>query len=223
MAEQSPRWLLLQGKDEEAKHALEWLHGQRLGGFAAEFEMQTLRHAIETQPEKGRYRELIHGHNRKAFAIVAGMFFFIQATGQSFSSQYGAVFIQQVSKVNPFNINVISGVIGMVGTLFAIYNVDRYGRRFWLLLGSASLAAILYAMAGAGSPASPSDSAQLLIVACKILFGFFYHITWGACTNTVVTELAAAHLRDKTMRVGVIIKIVTECVSSCRNSGCRLY
>lgn len=105
------------------------------------------------------------------------MFFFIQSTGQAFTSQYGAVFVQQVSSVNPFNINIVSGVCGVAGTFWAIYFSDSFGRRFWLLLGSGGLAVILFSMAGAGTSENPSTSAKQLIVACKVLFGFFYHVS----------------------------------------------
>lgn len=56
---------------------------------AIETEFQKLQDALKKEPEQGHTIELFQGVNLKRTAIVLGVNFFQQATGQTFSSQYG--------------------------------------------------------------------------------------------------------------------------------------
>lgn len=56
---------------------------------AIELEFNQLNESLLNEPEQGRTKELFQGTNLKRTAIVAGVNFFQQATGQAFASQYG--------------------------------------------------------------------------------------------------------------------------------------
>lgn len=55
-------------------------------------EFSQLHQALLNEPEQGHTVELFRGKNLKRTAIVVGMNFFQQATGQTFASQYGEDF-----------------------------------------------------------------------------------------------------------------------------------
>ena len=64
--------------------------------------------------------------------------------------------------------------------------------------------AAFYIMAGLGVPETRSDSMSAGVVAMMVLFGFAYNLGPGAVNNTIVTEVASIHLRDKTQRMGAM-------------------
>lgn len=57
------------------------------------------------------------------------MNFFQQATGQSFSSQYGAIFVKGLGGVDPFTINMVNNAVNVVGVMICLVLSDRAGRR----------------------------------------------------------------------------------------------
>lgn len=88
---ESPRWQLKNGKTEEARASLTTL---RKGAFSDEEidnEFRELQYALEHETEKGKFSEIFQGLNLKRTTLVIMCNFFQQATGQAFSSQYGAI------------------------------------------------------------------------------------------------------------------------------------
>lgn len=49
----SPRWLLIKGREQEARESLQRLHGARTGGFDANLELDLIKEALATETEKG--------------------------------------------------------------------------------------------------------------------------------------------------------------------------
>jgi hypothetical protein len=119
----------MQGHTEQARSNL---HKLREGAFTPEEieeEFLSIQHGLRNEPEQGRFRELFSASNRKRTAIVVGLNFFQQATGQAFASQYGTLYVKSLQTINSFNFNVINGFIGLIVILLCLYFNDRVGRR----------------------------------------------------------------------------------------------
>lgn len=91
--------------------------------------MQLLKDAIAREQVRGTYAELFQGTNRRRTLIAFGSNFFLQATGQSFSVAYGAIFIKSLGTVNPFTMQVVSTLCSTVAVALSMLLTDRVGRR----------------------------------------------------------------------------------------------
>lgn len=80
---------MVQNRLDEARIAHKKYREGTMPDQAIELEFQHLHEALLAEPEQGHTVELFQGTNIKRTAIVLGMNFFQQATGQTFASQYG--------------------------------------------------------------------------------------------------------------------------------------
>lgn len=119
---------------------------------AIDLEFDYLHEAFLAEPEQGHTSELAKGTNLKRTAIVVGLNFFQQATGQTFSSQYGnpttispfkgacqqmvpaddlagTIFIKSLGTINPFSMSAGNSAIGLSMLIVCLLTVDKLGRR----------------------------------------------------------------------------------------------
>jgi SP family sugar:H+ symporter-like MFS transporter len=96
---------------------------------AIELEFTKLHEALLNEPEQGRTVELFQGINKKRTAIVVGMNFFQQATGQAFASQYGTIFVKSLGTVNPFSVSLGNSALGVGVMIITLLTIDKVGRR----------------------------------------------------------------------------------------------
>lgn len=127
---QSPRWLLTKDREEDALAALTKLRQGTLTLEEIAQEFAALKYALQKEPEQGKFKELWQGINLKRTAIVVTVNFFQQATGQAFSSQYGAIYIKSLGTVNPFDMTLINSAINLVAIAIMLYFIDKVGRRY---------------------------------------------------------------------------------------------
>ncbi|KAF3807972.1 hypothetical protein GCG54_00015562 [Colletotrichum gloeosporioides] len=92
-------------------------------------EFSALQAAIALDPGQSSYWEIFQGVNRTRTAIIVVMNFFQQASGQSFVSSYGAVFVRSIGSVNPFNMTVINASVNLFMCGVSLVLNDRIGRR----------------------------------------------------------------------------------------------
>uniref|UniRef100_L2FPI0 Sugar transporter n=1 Tax=Colletotrichum fructicola (strain Nara gc5) TaxID=1213859 RepID=L2FPI0_COLFN len=199
---ESPRWLLLRDRTEEAKTAHHTLRAGTMPDAAIALEFAKIQQSLADEPEQGRTRELFQGVNCKRTAIAVGMSFFQQATGQAFASQYGAVWVKPLGTLNPFSSALTSGMI-----ILCLFLTDRVGRRKILLLGSFIQAAALFTMAGLGVHTPIPTSYKSGMVGMLLLFGSGFGLGWGPLTYVVVTEIPALRLRDRSQRASSLVNI----------------
>lgn len=66
--------------------------------------------------------------------VVTGANFFLQSTGQIFTSIYGALYVKSLGTINPFNVTVIIAVVSTCTSLLAMVMTDKLGRRYVLFI-----------------------------------------------------------------------------------------
>ncbi|KAF4914517.1 High-affinity glucose transporter ght1 [Colletotrichum viniferum] len=206
---ESPRWLLVRDRTEEAKTAHHTLRAGTMPDAAIALEFAKIQQSLADEPEHGRTRELFQGVNRKRTAIAVGMSFFQQATGQAFASQYGAVWVKSLGTLNPFDVTLGSSALTNGMIILCLFLADRVGRRKILLLGSFIQAAALFTMAGLGVHTPIPTSYKFGMVGMLLLFGSGFGLGWGPLTYVVVTEIPALRLRerDRLQRASLLVNI----------------
>lgn len=127
---ESPRWLLRKDRVEEAWQNLRKLREGAFTEEQIEAEFKELRTSLEQEVEQGRFIELLQGNNLKRTAIVIAVNFLMQASGQAFVSQYGAVYVKTLGTINPFGFNLITAGINIVTLTCILLWTDVIGRRY---------------------------------------------------------------------------------------------
>jgi SP family sugar:H+ symporter-like MFS transporter len=104
---------------------------------------------------------------------------FNQLTGQSFMSQYGAIFIKSLNTISPFTFQVISCAVTCLGPIVTFSLVDIIGRRKIYLSAGSACTAVLLICGGLGTGNVTSGDKTGIVTVC-VLFGCFYVMSFGA-------------------------------------------
>jgi MFS transporter, SP family, sugar:H+ symporter len=106
----------------------------RRGAFTdeeIEEEYNLILSGIHAEEKAESYFKLdfFKGVSRKRTLIALGCNFFLQATGQQFSSTYGAVFVKGLGSFNQFYYKITGSCISIVINCYTSYLADKIGRR----------------------------------------------------------------------------------------------
>jgi MFS family permease len=170
-------------------------------------ELASLKIGLAIEPEQGHFKELFDKTNLKRTLIVIAISFFQQATGQAFSSQYGAIFVKSLGTVNPYNFAIITSCITTAACLISNLLSDKIGRRKLFIAGAGIQAVALFTMGGLGVASPVTLSESTAIAAMMAIFGAGFGLGWGPLTYVVITELPALSLRDHSQRVSSLTNI----------------
>ena len=185
----TPRWWLKRHNNhEKARAALALV---RDTPAEVEDELLQIRTALEFEKEaiSSSYTALWKDRSvRKrlllAFVINGGQ----QITGQGSLNTYSTKIYQKVfdSKSTIALINALNATFGILFTLNAAWTVDRYGRKFLLIVGGIGMAVCMLIVATVETQ-TPTDAngaktheVGIATVFLLFLFAFFYKPSWGA-------------------------------------------
>lgn len=149
---ESPRWLLLQGRDEQALQVL-----SRVGGEQQAHEnLQQIRQNLTSKQVSRGFRGLLDRRVRFIMLVAFGLAFFQQITGINAIFYYlPTIFAQAGGGVNDaFRQAVLVGLVNVGMTFVAIWLIDRLGRKPLLIAGVAGMALSLLTISWAFSHAS---------------------------------------------------------------------
>ncbi|KAJ3723543.1 general substrate transporter [Lentinula guzmanii] len=209
---ESPRHLLGIGKREEACVVISQLNSVPLDDPLVDELVDELQYAINAENEGGKATWL-----ECFLPVVNGMMlqFLQQLNGQNFYYYYGDTFFQSAgTTLSPYVIQVILGAVSVVGTIPALWAIERVGRRRLLLIGAAwqAVCALIAGLSGHFTLAPPNTAIGDLtsrnkqggdvLIAFAVLHVFGFSMFWGPTPWVYLGESFPLRIRPKAIALG---------------------
>ncbi|CAD0089167.1 unnamed protein product [Aureobasidium vineae] len=206
---ESPRWLVLKGRDDEAAAVF-----ARLGHDDCEHIVTQVKHEVKEEQlsaSGSMFRELINvPANRRALTIAAGLQALQQLSGFNSLMYFSATIFSLVGFTSPIGTSLCISVSNFVFTLLAFTIIDRVGRRRILLysipfmiLGLASCAlAFMHIDALRSDSAAPSSAAPTnsrpwsLVLLFSLIFYVAAYASGLGCVPWQQSELFSLSVRS---------------------------
>ncbi len=139
----SPRWLAMKGRRDEARSVLKWANGEEDADVAlAEIEAN-LR--SDGQEKKAGFKDLLHPRMRFVMIVGLGLGFFQQITGINAIFYYSTTIFEMAGSGREASLEqaIYVGLVNVAFTVLAMWLIDRAGRKPLLFAGTALMAAAL--------------------------------------------------------------------------------
>jgi SP family arabinose:H+ symporter-like MFS transporter len=194
---ESPRWLLLNGREQQAAKILTRIEGAEM----AQHEVQAFK--AQSDDQEAPLRTLFKPVYRRALWIGILLPFLSQVCGINAVIYYGPRILEQAG----FTLNaalggqVTIGLVNVVFTFVAIFTVDKWGRRPLLFLGIGGAVAsliIIGTLFALGITAGPWI--LLFILAFIACFAF----SFGPVCWVVIGEIFPNAIRGKAMALATL-------------------
>jgi SP family arabinose:H+ symporter-like MFS transporter len=181
---ESPRWLLLKGRDAEALQVLTRVGAEN----EAQASLQQIRASLAAKPVSRGFRGLLDRRVRFIMLVALGLAFFQQITGINAIFYYlPTIFAQAGGAVNDaFRQAVLVGLVNLGMTFVAIWLIDKLGRKPLLIIGVTGMAVSLLVIAWAFG--QPSLNVKLVLFA---IIGFVasFAISLGPVMWVLLSEI----------------------------------
>ena len=206
---ESPRWLIMKERDEDAARALSRLISLSPDHPELQAELNEVRVAYQREKELGEssYLDCFRStHNKILFRTLTGIFIqaWQQLTGINFIIYYGTVFFEKSGISNPFLIAIAINIINVFTTLPGMWGVERFGRRRLLLVGALGMCVCEFLVAIVGVTVSPSNIAgQKVLIAFVCVYIAFFASTWGPIAWVISSEIYPLNIRAKAMSLSI--------------------
>jgi SP family xylose:H+ symportor-like MFS transporter len=193
---ESPRWLVMQGKEQKAANIL-----GKLNVVAIQEEIASIRSSVEKVVVKGLkfgWRIWVAGLLLSAFQQLIGiqvMLYYAPEIFKSMGQNTDSAMLQ----------TVLVGAVNVVFTLVAIYTVDKFGRKPLLLLGSVSMAVFMCILAVSFYTHNLGTVALICVLGYVASFSF----SWGPITWVLLSEMFPNAVRSRLMSIAVAVQWIT--------------
>lgn len=190
---ETPRFLALKGRTEEARHIMARLEGSQ----AAQLEISDLRRITD-----GDSGALFNPESLRIIGLGVVLACLQQVTGINVFLYYAPELFKHMGARTDAALvqTVVVGVINLLFTIFAILTVDRVGRKILWTLGAAGMGLCLSAMGVAAVIANAGN--WLLIFVLGYIACFACSV--GPVTWIILSEMFPLRLRGRSMAVATV-------------------
>ena len=186
---ESPRYLVLSGKDTMAFGILERINGTS----KAEETLLEIKSTAESKTE----RMFAYGWLVIFIGIMLSVF--QQIVGINAVLYYAPRIFSDMGMQNPMVQTVVMGVINILFTLVAIFNVEKWGRKPLLISGSIGMAAGALGVALTFGSASLKMATMLSI----LVYSASFMMSWGPVCWVLISEIFPNTIRGKATAIAV--------------------
>lgn len=181
---ESPRWLLLKGRDHAALQVLAKVHGEQ----QARESLSEIHQSLAAKTVSRGFRGLLDRRVRLVMIIALGLAFFQQITGINAVFYYlPTIFAKAGGAVNDaFLQAVMVGLVNVGMTFVAIWLIDKLGRKPLLIAGIAGMALSLFCISWAFSQDSYNAK---LVLAAIVGFVASFAISLGPVMWVLLSEI----------------------------------
>ncbi|PKS08604.1 hypothetical protein jhhlp_004990 [Lomentospora prolificans] len=204
---ESPRWLILKGRREDARTHLYRLRGASFPVELIDAEIAAIAEAVEAEKENslrgwGAVRLMFSDAERRRTLLTIAAGTMHGASGFPFISSYKTYFFQIAGSQRPFIDSIIVTTVSLVGAISGVFLNRFVGRRPVLIFGF-SVQAILMLVIGTVWTVSPGTvTTGKVIVAMVIIFQCLYAAIVGPTSWAVASEMPSNRLRAMTFGFG---------------------
>lgn len=206
---ESPRFLVLKGKEKEAQAVLTRLFGAE----SAQAKTAEIRQSL-ADDHQPRLTDLIDPAAKRIRPIVwvgIGLATFQQLVGINVIFYYGAVLWQAAgfTESDALLTNVLSGGLSIGAVIIALLLIDRVGRKPLLVIGSIGMTVTLALAAYAFSSGqlvedgtlNLSDNMGLLALVAANVYVMFFNFSWGPVMWVMLGEMFPNQIRGSGLAV----------------------
>ena len=194
---ESPRWLILKGREAEAKEVIAAIADVDIGDKFIENEYVTIKETV-LEMSKGSFSDLFaRDKNRTLHRVLIAYFnqMFQQISGINLITYYAAKIYSDLG-VSPFLSRLLAALNGteyFIASWPAVFLVERVGRRKLMLFGAAGQAATMAILAGVNSQST--RPAQIFGIVFLFVFNTFFAVGWLGMTWLYPAEITPLRTR----------------------------
>lgn len=197
---ESPRYLALRGRDEEALKVL-----SRINGESRAKEILAEIHATATEK-----REPLLTYGWLVIFVGIMLSVFQQIVGINAVLYFAPRIFESMGVGNPMVFTVLMGVVNITFTLLAIFTVERLGRKPLLIVGSLLMALGALGVALINIVTLPAWVA----VACILVYSAAFMFSWGPICWVYMAELFPNTIRSQATAIAVSFQWISNFVVS---------
>lgn len=222
---ESPRWLVVKGKFEEAKQILIRTSENKGEAELRLAEIQEAASNSRMSNGQGVWKDLLVTPTRPVFRILVaaiGVNFFMQASGNDAVIYYSTEVFKEAGIESDQQLLGVTIIMGIAKTAFVLISalfLDRFGRRPMLLLGSCGMAMSLFVLGLGCTLLKFSDYSNdgLVIALCVVALCAtvsFFSIGLGPTTWVYSSEIFPLRLRAQGTSLAISVnRLVSGIVS----------
>ncbi len=199
----SPRWLLMKGREQDAREAL--LRVRTKGPEAIELEIKEIEASMATH--EGNWRDLLKPGIKAALVVGIGLAILQQITGINTVIYYAPTIIQNTgidSDASSILASLGVGIVNVLMTVVALRLLDRKGRREMLFIGVTGISISLFLLGCAFMSGMPETLSTIIAIGSLMAFVSSFAISLGPIFWLLNAEIYPLSVRSKAASAGTM-------------------
>ena len=200
VAPYSPRWLMLVGREAEARQTLIRI---RLVAEMAEEELIEIRQSVQQCEDISATQSLLllfsDKYNRRLLLVGVTIMMLSQLCGMNAFMYYGVIIFGSLG-LPAYTLNTAIGLVNVLSTLPGMWAMDRHGRKKLLSLSAGSMlaACCVTAVMGTISGSNPviQSTVDFVVVLAAVFFVFSFAYGWGPVSWVYCAEIFPLQIRS---------------------------